>query len=138
MRSITPAADLVVVVPAAVLARDLRAAQDATAAADAAAAAALELERAEAVHREAEARDRREQDVAQERARAASTAAAASAAMEEEDASCVVCMEAERSHLFAPCGHLCVCEMCAALVMSGDTKCPMCRVPATQILKVFT
>ena len=60
-----------------------------------------------------------------------------SAAVEEEDSSCIICMEAERTHLFVPCGHRCVCEACAALVMSENSECPMCRVPAIHIVKVY-
>ena len=56
---------------------------------------------------------------------------------ESEHEICVVCMDAERSHLFVPCGHRCVCEQCSLTVLSVTSECPMCRQPSTQALKVF-
>lgn len=43
---------------------------------------------------------------------------------QREDASkCVVCMERPRSHVLIPCGHLCVCDVCALIVHT----CPLDR-----------
>ena len=46
---------------------------------------------------------------------------------------CVVCMDAPRTHLVAPCGHKCLCEACA----NGLMDCPICRNPALCIVRVF-
>lgn len=51
---------------------------------------------------------------------------------------CVICMDAEATHILAPCGHLCVCAACACQLvhMEGDAtstewrksaECPICR-----------
>ena len=41
------------------------------------------------------------------------------------EATCVVCMEQPKSHLAAPCGHICACGTCAAEM----NTCPYCREP---------
>jgi len=41
----------------------------------------------------------------------------------EEEQSCVVCSELEKTMLFMPCRHLCTCEACAAQL----SVCPICR-----------
>ena len=43
--------------------------------------------------------------------------ASAAVGEEEEDSSCVVCMDDECTHVFVPCGHVCVCATCAEAVM---------------------
>lgn len=40
---------------------------------------------------------------------------------------CVICLQAPRSHAFAPCGHLCLCEGCT--IRTNCVRCPLCRVP---------
>ena len=37
---------------------------------------------------------------------------------------CIVCMDAENTHSFVPCGHKCVCEACADNVMATSGECP--------------
>lgn len=39
------------------------------------------------------------------------------------DASCVICLDAERTTVFTPCGHAACCSNCATLVQT----CPLCR-----------
>lgn len=48
---------------------------------------------------------------------------------------CVICLEASRTHVFVPCGHICVCEQCSHKV-KGNT-CPMCKQAATMTMEVF-
>ena len=61
----------------------------------------------------------------------------------EDEMACVVCMDAPRTHLFAPCNHVCVCEACSEKVMAQDPKlhgaklCPICRQPAKATAKVM-
>jgi hypothetical protein len=50
---------------------------------------------------------------------------------------CKVCMHAPKSHLFVPCGHMCVCSSCAAAVMKATKRCPICCTPASQVVKLF-
>ena len=57
---------------------------------------------------------------------------------ELEEPECVVCMDKERSHIFVPCGHRCVCEECSAMVMrAAQPRCPYCRAPATSSIRTF-
>ena len=39
-----------------------------------------------------------------------------------------------QSHLFGPCGHVCVCSGCASKIMETTKKCPICCASATQVL----
>jgi len=54
------------------------------------------------------------------------------------DNECVVCMDAEKSHAFVPCGHMCVCKGCAGEIMGADKECPYCCSVATAVMRVFT
>eukprot|EP01125_Pyxidicula_operculata_P009026 TRINITY_DN2980_c0_g1_i7.p1 TRINITY_DN2980_c0_g1~~TRINITY_DN2980_c0_g1_i7.p1 ORF type:complete len:288 (+),score=64.56 TRINITY_DN2980_c0_g1_i7:211-1074(+) len=46
---------------------------------------------------------------------------------------CVVCMDAPRTVVNIPCGHMVCCEACGNLVKT----CPICRSAVSDILKVF-
>lgn len=56
---------------------------------------------------------------------------------------CCVCLGGGKdlmaSHIFVPCGHQCVCESCEKDIsaMGQSRKCPMCRQPATDCIRVF-
>jgi len=56
----------------------------------------------------------------------------------EFEEECVICMSEKKTNLFVPCGHRCVCENCAQIIIDGtDAKCPICRaVPSTHV-KMF-
>jgi rRNA maturation endonuclease Nob1 len=57
----------------------------------------------------------------------------------EEEALCVVCMDAPTSHAVLPCMHQCVCAACAQqLQEQGTQSCPVCRGPVERIAQVFT
>ena len=45
---------------------------------------------------------------------------------------CCVCLDAARTHAYASCGHLCVCEVCG---IESD-RCPVCRVQSA-ILPIY-
>ena len=46
----------------------------------------------------------------------------------EEDGQCVVCLAADKTHAFVPCGHICVCGECCDRIMNSSSKtCPLCR-----------
>ena len=40
---------------------------------------------------------------------------------------CVVCWLAPRTHVFVPCGHLCVCKSCSSRLMESRKICPTCE-----------
>jgi len=47
---------------------------------------------------------------------------------------CVVCMDKPRNALYSKCGHLCVCQGCAA---KTEQKCPICRaVSGVQLVRL--
>jgi len=54
------------------------------------------------------------------------------------DTECVMCMDAEKSHAFVPCGHMCVCKGCAGKIMGANKECPFCCSVATAVMRVFT
>jgi hypothetical protein len=49
--------------------------------------------------------------------------------------SCVVCLVEPRSHVFIPCMHVCVCEVCAMAI--GDGLCPLCRTEYSAVTRVY-
>ena len=54
--------------------------------------------------------------------------------LEDQDHTCIICMDAPRSGVaFLPCGHAVVCPDCSRLVMASNALCPMCREPIQQI-----
>jgi hypothetical protein len=56
-----------------------------------------------------------------------------------EDALCVVCLDARKDHAIVPCGHMCVCGPCAAMLnQAGHPSCPVCRGPITSTMRMFT
>ena len=84
-------------------------------------------------------------EVARKRARARRAAAREAPESEPEPArapaegdfgpmgECLVCGDAPRTHLCAPCGHLCFCVDCSI----DMDACPVCREDAWHILKLY-
>jgi len=54
----------------------------------------------------------------------------------DDENECVVCLDAQKSHILIPCGHFCVCEACADRLAVGD-GCPICRTPVQIKTRVF-
>lgn len=53
---------------------------------------------------------------------------------------CVVCWEGRANYVIVPCGHLCLCTTCASHSIfkgSMDSKCPVCKQPADQTVRVY-
>ena len=50
---------------------------------------------------------------------------------------CVICMDAPKNGLFAPCGHRCACISCCEQIQQGDGICPICRSPIASVVRVF-
>ncbi|TNJ29480.1 Ankyrin repeat protein 2 [Giardia muris] len=53
---------------------------------------------------------------------------------EPENNMCSICLEREKNMMFAPCNHLCVCDVCAPML---NMDCPICRQKAKRIERVF-
>lgn len=62
---------------------------------------------------------------------------------EEEDKACSICMENEKTHACIPCGHMCLCALCAEDLakrgVNGQkiTRCPICRLDAKNFSRIF-
>lgn len=54
-----------------------------------------------------------------------------------KESSCVICLHSKREYAFVPCGHLCVCWDCSISVANLDGRCPLCRVNATHVMRIF-
>ncbi len=51
---------------------------------------------------------------------------------------CVVCHDNEAVRAIVPCGHHCLCDSCAAQVMTSVPKtCPLCRESVQMTLKIY-
>jgi hypothetical protein len=56
----------------------------------------------------------------------------------QNDASeCCVCLANNKSWIFIPCGHVCVCRGCAEDIMQSSRQCPLCCQKAIGIFQVF-
>ena len=51
------------------------------------------------------------------------------------DTQCVVCFEEVKSYACVPCGHVCLCAVCATNPRVTEI-CPLCRTPVMQMMKV--
>ena len=135
----------------AVQAERARVAAEAEAAAAAAATAAAEAEEAARLQLELEAAEltarmqsdamRMQSDAMRLQQVQAQLGVAPPAAPQlEEEALCVVCMDAPKQHVMMPCMHMCVCEACAQRLLEVQTQppCPVCRTPVEQTSRVFT
>ena len=79
-----------------------------------------------------------EREVAQEATREATREAAQEATREavRDALECVLCMEAPKTHIFAPCGHR-ACEGCVEKYMQPDGRCPTCDKAVKSTLRMF-
>jgi len=55
---------------------------------------------------------------------------------------CLVCRENEKTHACIPCGHMCLCALCAEILSERATgrfksKCPICRVKTDTFNKIY-
>ena len=55
----------------------------------------------------------------------------------EEEALCLVCMDAPKRFAMVPCLHVCACEACAQQLLNVTRSCPVCRVPIQSVGQVF-
>lgn len=63
-------------------------------------------------------------------------AAADGTLLQNRNALCVICMNHVQTHCAVPCGHKCMCQICAGLAMKTGI-CPMCRQNIETIIKVY-
>lgn len=56
----------------------------------------------------------------------------------DDDDSCVICMDHERSHAFVPCGHLIICNECAQkpCYVRAEAPCPLCCSETFCLVKI--
>jgi len=47
---------------------------------------------------------------------------------------CVVCLDAKREIALVPCGHRCICSVCAEKI---DKLCPLCKTAVASTIKIF-
>ena len=55
----------------------------------------------------------------------------------QKEIPCVVCLVSDKTHVLIPCGHRCVCAVCAHVVTREDLKCPVCRAKCVACWKVY-
>ena len=51
---------------------------------------------------------------------------------------CCICYFQAKTHALIPCGHMCLCESCAATPAPSFSRCPMCRKEILQVLRIFS
>jgi len=62
---------------------------------------------------------------------------------DDEEKACSICQENEKTHACIPCGHMCLCALCAEdLSKKGvkgqlKTRCPICRVEANNFSRIY-
>lgn len=50
---------------------------------------------------------------------------------------CVICLGGEKNMALVPCGHLCLCTTCAAMIPSAIHRCPLCRQNISSTLRIY-
>eukprot|EP00735_Rhodelphis_limneticus_P001477 TRINITY_DN120_c0_g1::TRINITY_DN120_c0_g1_i1::g.14431::m.14431 TRINITY_DN120_c0_g1::TRINITY_DN120_c0_g1_i1::g.14431 ORF type:complete len:454 (+),score=20.43,sp/Q9FPT1/UBP12_ARATH/29.69/2e-15,zf-C3HC4_3/PF13920.1/1.7e+03,zf-C3HC4_3/PF13920.1/1.5e-10,MATH/PF00917.21/9.4e-10,zf-C3HC4_2/PF13923.1/3.6e+02,zf-C3HC4_2/PF13923.1/5.2e-06,zf-RING_2/PF13639.1/1.5e+03,zf-RING_2/PF13639.1/0.00012,zf-RING_5/PF14634.1/1.6e+02,zf-RING_5/PF14634.1/0.008,Cut12/PF11500.3/0.12,Baculo_IE-1/PF05290.6/1.9e+03,Baculo_ len=53
---------------------------------------------------------------------------------------CKICYDSQIEEIVLPCGHVCICSSCAAVLSSSihaQTLCPICRTPCQSIRKAY-
>jgi hypothetical protein len=50
---------------------------------------------------------------------------------------CIVCLSEPRDTAVLPCRHMCLCNGCAELMRVQTNKCPICRAPVRNLLRVM-
>ena len=94
-----------------------------------------EAERARVQKEQEERRAREERE-----AKAAKTRGHISASSGENDESllCVICLAADKTHVFVPCGHICCCGRCSDIIMQRSSKiCPVCRQACQMSIQTY-
>lgn len=53
---------------------------------------------------------------------------------QDENLTCLICLEEKRTHVMVPCGHVCLCDKCS---QRKYTQCPVCRAGVTLVMKIY-
>jgi hypothetical protein len=53
---------------------------------------------------------------------------------EEGDRECCICLEETANHACIPCGHMCLCKGCTAMLLK---ECPKCRTPVSNFIRIY-
>lgn len=56
--------------------------------------------------------------------------------LDTDSSECVICLTDEKEVVVYPCRHMCMCITCAEALPSQNNKCPMCRRPASMLLRL--
>mmetsp|Transcript_26933 Transcript_26933/g.50309 ORF Transcript_26933/g.50309 Transcript_26933/m.50309 type:complete len:405 (-) Transcript_26933:137-1351(-) len=56
--------------------------------------------------------------------------------LDTDTSECVICLTDEKEVVVYPCRHMCMCITCAEALPSQGNKCPMCRRPASMLLRL--
>jgi hypothetical protein len=57
---------------------------------------------------------------------------------QDDENSCVICMESVADWVLLPCGHICMCRACSQTILSSSNKlCPLCRVQVENTIKTY-
>nr|XP_009859191.1 neuralized-a protein isoform X2 [Ciona intestinalis] len=58
---------------------------------------------------------------------------------EKKDSECSLCVDAPANYAIYDCGHVCLCEACSKklLQMERFPKCPICRKPIKDVMKLY-
>lgn len=54
---------------------------------------------------------------------------------ESSDKLCIICLDAEKTHVIVPCGHYCLCTACSKKITKD--KCPICKGNITDIIRIY-
>ena len=66
---------------------------------------------------------------------AGTSSGAGPSAVAGDEELCVICLDAAKTHLLAPCGHRCVCANCGPSL--EGKPCPVCRERCVMVVKVW-
>ena len=55
----------------------------------------------------------------------------------EDEKTCIICMDNNLTHAFIECGHKCVCKECGDNILSSSQKCPICRANVKSQIRIF-